>query len=266
MLIAITRAVSPAIGRCELEYLVRRPIDLVRAGQQHREYERCLAELGARVISLPAEPDLPDSVFVEDPALVLDEVAVIARMGVESRREEARGLGEALAPFRPLRHLTAPATLEGGDVMRVGRTLFVGASARTNSAGIEQLRGALAPFGYTVVQVAVRGCLHLKSACTYLGGDTILAHRAWIDMTPFQGFRIVDVAPEEPWAGNTLTVGGTVLIPSAFPATAAILEKLGLRVRMLDISELMKAEAALTCSSLIFEAGDSISPQRHGER
>ncbi len=250
---AITRAVSPAIGRCELAYMARRPIDLAKAEQQHREYERCLAELGAQVISLPAEPGLPDSVFVEDPALVLDEVALIARMGPESRREEARTLAEALARFRPLHHLTAPATLEGGDVMRVGRTLFVGASARTNSAGIEQLTDEVARFGYVVLTIAVRGCLHLKSACTYLGNDTILAHRAWIDITPLHGFRIVNVAPEEPWAGNTLTVGGTVLIPSAFPATAAMLENLGHRVRMLDISELMKAEAALTCSSLIFD-------------
>ncbi|SPE43021.1 Dimethylargininase [Candidatus Sulfopaludibacter sp. SbA3] len=253
MLTAITRSVSPAIGRCELEYLERRPIDLARAEQQHREYERCLAELGAQVIALPAEPGLPDSVFVEDPALVLDEVAVITRMGAESRRAEAPSLAEALARFRPLRHLTAPATLEGGDVMRAGHTLFVGASARTNRAGIEQLSRELAPFGYSVVPVEVRGCLHLKSACTYLGNDTILAHRPWIDMAPVQHFHIVDVAPEEPWAGNTLTVGGTVLIPSAFPATAAKLEALGYRVRTLDISELMKAEAALTCSSLIFE-------------
>lgn len=254
MLTAITRAVSPAIEKCELEYLERRPIDLAQAAEQHRAYQRCLAELGARVMSLPAEPDLPDSVFVEDPALVLDEVAVITRMGAESRREEARTLAAALAPFRPLRHLTAPATLEGGDVMRIGRTLFVGESARTNRAGIAQLSEVLGPFAYTVVPVAVHGCLHLKSACTYLGGDMILANRAWFDTAPLERFRLVEVAPREPWAGNTLTIGETVLIPSVFPATAAILEGLGLRVRTLDISELMKAEAALTCSSLIFEA------------
>ncbi len=254
MLTAITRAVSPAIGRCELEYLERTPIDVAQAAAQHRAYEQCLADLGLRVISLPAEPDLPDSVFVEDPALVLDEVAVMTRMGAASRREEARTLAEALAPFRPLVHLTAPATLEGGDVMRIDRTLFVGASARTNQAGLEQLAAALAPHGYRVVPVPVRGCLHLKSACTYLGEKMILAHRSWIDMAPLAGYRVVDVAPTEPGAGNTLTVNGTVLVPSAFPETAGILEKLGLPVRTLDISELMKAEAALTCSSLIFDA------------
>jgi dimethylargininase len=254
MLTAITRALSPAIHECELEYFERRPIDFARAEEQHRAYERCLTELGARVVSLPAEPDLPDSVFVEDPALVLDEVAVITRMGAESRRAEGESLAAALAQFRPLVRLTDPATLEGGDVMRVGRTLYVGASARTNAAGIEQLGRELAAYGYTVVAVKVHGCLHLKSACTYLGDDTILANQAWIDMGPLRGFRIVDVAHGEPGAGNTLTVNGTVLVPSAFPETAAILEGRGYRVQTLDISELMKAEAALTCSSLIFEA------------
>ncbi|HWC96610.1 MAG TPA: arginine deiminase family protein, partial [Candidatus Sulfopaludibacter sp.] len=201
MLTAITRAVSPAIGLCELEYLERRPIDFAKAEAQHHAYEQCLAELGANVISLPAEPDLPDSVFVEDPALVLDEVAVITRMGAESRRPEADSLAATLSRYRPLVRLAAPATLEGGDVMRIGRTLYVGASSRSNAEAIDQLRRHLAPFGYQVVAVPVHGCLHLKSACTYLGNDSILAHRAWIDTAPLSAYNIVDVAPDEPSAG-----------------------------------------------------------------
>src|SRR3974390_1510042 len=153
MLTAITRAVSPAINNCELEYLERRPIDLGKAAEQHEAYERFLAEMGASVISLPAEPDLPDSVFVEDPAIVVDEAAVMARMGAPSRRREAQALADALARFRPLRWIEEPATLEGGDVMRIGRKLFVGASARTNAAGIDRLRRELAPFGYSVEAV-----------------------------------------------------------------------------------------------------------------
>lgn len=254
MLTAITRAVSPAMANCELEFLERQPIDIARAEQQHREYERCLADLGARVVALPAEPSLPDSVFVEDPALVLDEVAVITRLGAASRREETLTLAAALAHFRPLRYLAEPATLEGGDVMRVGKTLFVGASRRTNAEGIRQLGDILSPLGYKVVPVAVHGCLHLKSACTCLDEDTLLVNRDWIDLSPLRRFRLVDVAPTEPWAANTLTIGGTVLIPTAFPATAEILEKQSYRLRQLDISELMKAEAALTCSSLLFES------------
>lgn len=253
MLTAITRAVSPEINRCELEHLERQPIDVVKADAQHTVYEECLAGLGARIISLPAEPSLPDSVFVEDPALVLDEVAVITRMSPESRREEARSLADAIAPFRPLLHMTEPATLEGGDVVRVGRTLFVGLSGRSNRGGIEQLSTLLAPYNYRVVPVAVHGCLHLKSACTCLEDGTILANRAWMDTAPFAAYRILDVAPSEPSAGNTLSVNGTVLIPSAFPATAKILEQAGYSLRTLDISELMKAESAISCSSLIFE-------------
>jgi dimethylargininase len=252
MLTAITRAISPALNRCELEYLDRQEIDLARAAAQHEAYERFLAEMGATVISLPAEAELPDSVFVEDPAVVVDEVAVIARMGALSRRREVESLAEALARFRPLRWIQEPATLEGGDVLRIGRKLFVGASARTNAAGIDQLRRQLAPFGYQVEAVEVRRCLHLKSAVTYLGDGTILINRSLIDTAPLGEYRMVDVAAGEPWAANTLTMGGVVLIPAAYPETARILERQGFKVRSIDISELMKAEAGLTCSSLIF--------------
>ena len=263
MLIAITRAVSPALNRCELEFLARRPIDLELAAAQHRRYEERLRALGAAVVSLPAEPDLPDSVFVEDPALVLDEIAVITRMGAESRRPEAESLAVALARYRPLRRLREPATLEGGDVMRMGRTLFVGASRRTNPEGIRQLAQVVEPLAYTVAPVAVHGCLHLKSAVCGVGPGTVLLNRDWIDTAPLAGLRLIPVAPDEPAAANVLTIGDTLLIPAAFPATRRILEGEGFKVESLDISELMKAEAALTCSSLIFEAGpDAISRPR----
>ncbi|PWU00149.1 MAG: dimethylargininase [Terriglobia bacterium] len=250
MLTAITRAVSPAINRCELGYLPRQEIDYRLASQQHREYEDCLRALGANVISLPAEPDLPDSMFVEDPAVVVPDVAVMTRMGAESRREESESLARTLAQFRPLRWMREPATLEGGDVLRSGSALFVGQSARSNAAGIGQLGEELQPFGYTVRPVEVRGCLHLKSACCPLGDGVILANRSWIDTAPFAGFKIVDVAPEEPRAANVLAIGDTVLIPECFPSTARIVERLGWKVQTLDISELMKAEAGLTCSSI----------------
>ena len=252
MLTAITRSVSPAMNDCELEYLPRTEIDIRKAAEQHRRYEACLAELGATVISLAAEPELPDSVFVEDPAVVVDEVAIMTRMGAESRRREGESLARALAPFRPLRWLREPATLEGGDVMQAGRRLFVGLSARTNAAGIAQLAFELKPYGYSVEAVEVRGCLHLKSGCSYLGNRTILANRAMIDTTPFLGFDVVDVPGDEPRAANVLVIGGAALVPECYPGTARILERLGWRVHPLDISELMKAEAGVTCGSLLF--------------
>ena len=148
------------------------------------------SELGATVIALPAEPDLPDSVFVEDPAVVVDEVAVIARLGAESRRAEAESLAHALAPFRPVQWMKEPATLEGGDVIRIGSTLYVGVSQRTNVDGIAQLADLLAPYGYEVRPVEVRGCLHLKSGACCLGRDTLLVNRDWIDAGAFKDYTV----------------------------------------------------------------------------
>jgi dimethylargininase len=261
MLTAITRAVSPGIARCELTYLQRQPIDYGRAVEQHRRYEDCLADLGAHVISLPAEPDLPDSMFVEDPAIVLDEIAVITRMKVESRRGEAASLARALEPYRPLAWLREPGTLEGGDVLRMGRRLFAGVSPRTNATGIAQLADVLRPFGYSVDAVPLRGCMHLKSGCSALGDRAILVNRRWIDAAAFDGFELVDVAENEPHAANVLRVGETVIMAACFPATCRLVASRGYRVRWLDISELQKAESGLTCSCLLFNSQPVSPPQ-----
>ena len=250
---AITRAVSPALNRCELAHLPRQPIDIAKAGVQHRQYEACLRDLGLTVVSLPAEPELPDSVFVEDPAVAVKEVAVMTRMGAASRRPETASLSHALERFRPLRWMRAPATLEGGDVLRMGKILYVGLTARTNELGMRQLAAELAPFGYSVQPVPVRGCLHLKSGCCPLGDGVILANRKWIDVSAFSGMKILDVPDDEPGAANVLTIGRTAMIPDCFPQTAALIERRGWQVRTLDISELMKAEAAMTCSSVLLE-------------
>ncbi len=255
MLTAITRAVSPALVNCELSFIERQPINFEKARQQHRAYEKLLGELGASVISLPAEPTLPDSMFVEDPAVVLDEVAVIMSMGTASRRTEAASLAQALAKFRKLEYVTLPGLMEGGDILRVGRKLFAGLSSRTNAEGIRQFQAILKPHGYEVIAVPVTGCLHLKSAVTYLGNETLLANGAWFDPAPLAGYQWIDVAPEEPHAANALALGGKVIFPASFPRTRARLEGRGFQVAPLDISELQKAESGLTCSSLLFEAG-----------
>jgi len=254
MLLAITREVSPSLARCELSYVPRQAIDLALAREQHRAYQRLLESLGANVIALPAEPDLPDSVFVEDPAIVLDELAVILMPGAESRRAEAQSLARALEPFRTLARIELPGTLEGGDVLRVGRKLFVGATRRSNAEGIRQLAAIVTPHGYEVIPVAVHGCLHLKSAVTSLGANTLLAKRDWFDPAPFCGSRWIRVTPEEPHAANALAIGETVIFPASFPRTRERMEQAGFRVASLDISELQKAEAGLTCSSLLFDA------------
>ena len=254
MLMAITRAVSPALEECELSFIDRAPIDLAKAQEQHRAYENLLEKLGARVVSLPAEPAMPDSMFVEDPALVLDEIAVIFALGRASRRPETESMERALSMFRRIEHITLPATAEGGDVLRVERKLFVGLSRRTNAEGVRALAEIATHYGYDVWAVPVSGCLHLKSAVTYLGRNTLLANRRWFDVSGFSGYEIVDVDANEPHAANALAIGGTVVFPASFPKTRAILERRGFDVTPLDISELQKAEAGLTCSSLLFEA------------
>jgi dimethylargininase len=253
MLTAITRAVSPGIVNCELTFVARQPSDLAKAREQHCAYENLLEKLGAKVISLPAEPTLPDSMFVEDPAIVLDELAVILPLGTESRRAEAASLAQALRKFRRLQYVSTPGTLEGGDVLRIGRALFVGLTTRSNAEGIRQLGAIVSWHGYEVVAVPVTGCLHLKSAVTYLGRNTLLANRAWFDATLFAGYDWIDVVPEEPHAANALALAHTVIFPDSFPGTRARIESRGFHVTSLDISELQKAESGLTCSSLLFE-------------
>ena len=252
--IAITRQVSPAIADCELTHLPRRAIDLERAREQHRQYESCLAELGCDLRSLPAEPELPDSVFVEDCAVVLDEVAVITRPGAESRRSETASVAASLEPYRSLSRLRAPATLDGGDVLQVGRTIYVGLSGRSDERGRDQLRELLAPHDYTVRCLDVQRCLHLKSAVTRVAEETLLLNPDWIDPAVFPRLRLIEVDPVEPDAANALLVGKTVVLPTAFPRTRERLERQGLSVRGVEASELAKAEGGVTCCSLLFEA------------
>jgi dimethylargininase len=252
VLVAVTREVSPAMEACELTHFERQPIDIARARAQHAAYREQLRGLGLSVLELPAEPAFPDSVFVEDPAIVLDEVAIMTRPGAESRRGESASLAAALAPYRPLRWMQPPATLDGGDILRAGRTLFAGRSSRTNPEGARQLAAEVEPHGYRVQPVDVAGCLHLKSAASWLGDETILLHRPWLDATPFAGMRLIDAPAGEEHGVNVLLVGNTVLVADGFPRTAECIAALHREILIVDNSELRKAEGALTCCSLVF--------------
>ena len=200
---------------------------------------------------LPAGPELPDAVFIEDTAVVFDEVAVVTRPGAASRRPEVEPVAQALEPLRPLARIEAPATLDGGDVLVLGRVVLVGRSGRTDAAAVAQLAGRLAPWGYEVRPVSVRGCLHLKSAVTRAGDDLLLCNPAWIDPATLPAVDRVAVHPDEPSAANALPIGGTLLLSASAPRTRERLERRGVRVRAVDNSELAKAEAGLTCCSLI---------------
>jgi len=254
MRVALTRAVPRSLARCELTHLARSPIDVALAARQHAAYEGALRAAGCTVVRIPPEPDLPDSVFVEDTAVVLDEVAVIARPGAPSRRAETASTAAALGHYRRLVTIEEPGTLDGGDVLVGGQTVFVGVGARSNADGVRQLACHLAPFGYDVRGVEVAGCLHLKSAATRVSDSAVLVNPSFVDPRVFEPMEAVSVAPEEPSAANALLVGGVLIYSPAYPRTLGILQRRGAQVILVDLGELAKAEGALTCCSLVFES------------
>ena len=257
-MLAFVREVSLRLAQCELAHLERAPIDAVLARRQHREYVAALESLGCRLEWLPPLPEHADGVFVEDTAVIVPEVAVVTRPGVASRRGETASVAAALARHVPVVHLSEPGCLEGGDVLRIGRRLWAGTSGRTNAAGVAQLAAALAPCGYAVQAVPLTGCLHLKSACTLIPPDVLLANPAWVDPAIFKTRVVIAVAEEEPYAANTLTVGGTTLVSAAYPQTRRRLAAAGIATRALDVGELHKAEAALSCMSLLLAGAGAL--------
>lgn len=257
--IAVTRKISSAMMRCELTHLQRTPIDVALAREQHSAYEQALRNLGCRVESLPEQPELPDSVFVEDTAIVLDEVAVITRPGAASRQTETESIAAVLGKYRQLLRIESPGTLDGGDVLRVERELYVGVSSRSNARGIEQLGALLLPFGYRVRPVAVQGCLHLKSAVTQVAVDELLINSRYVERQQFPGMRFVEVDESEPLGANALMLGSDVIYPSSHPRTAEVLRRQGIRVHTVEMSETEKAEGGVTCCSLLLAPSGSIA-------
>ncbi len=253
MLIAITREVSRSIVHCELTHLVRTPIDVPRARAQHAEYESALKQLGVAVLSLPEEPALADSVFVEDTALVLDECAIVLRPGADSRKPETESIARALRPYRTLRYIEAPARIDGGDILRVGKQIYIGLSSRSDTNAAEQVQALLEPYGYEVQAVTVTGCLHLKSAVTQVAGDVLLINPAWVDKTHFGGMKFIEVDPSEPYAANAVLLEETILYPKAFARTRKKLADAGIKIVDVNADELAKAEGALTCCSLLLK-------------
>ena len=255
--LALTRDVSPAMADCELTHLPRLPIDVALAASQHAAYERALESLGCTVHRLSATSAMPDAVFIEDTAVVLDEIAIITRPGAESRRQETTDVEEWLKHRVLLARIEPPGTMDGGDVLVVGRHVFVGATARTNADAVDQFRRIVEYFGYRMTEVEVRGCLHLKSAVTSVGDDVLLVNRAWVPDRAFDGYELVDVHPQERAAANVVRLGSRLLSSAAFPWTVERLRARGADVTTVDVSELAKAEGAVTCCSLILRTSES---------
>ena len=251
MTIAITREISPRFAECEITHIERTPIDLDLARLQHHAYVNTLRELGCNVIELPAEPDLPDSVFVEDTAFILPEVAVITRPGADSRKPEIESMIPALRPYRELVFIEAPGTVDGGDVLVVGKNIYVGKSTRSNASAVDQMNRLLGKYGYHAQGVELHDCLHLKTAVTRVDDKTLLINRRWVDVETFEGFELIDVDESEPFAGNCLPINGSIIFPVEYPKTGAKLEARGYKLKPVFASEIAKAEGQVTCCSLI---------------
>jgi dimethylargininase len=250
-MLALTHVPSPNMDHGQRTHVTRVSIDYDLAVQQHGDYCQMLCDCGVEVLTLDVNRPLPDSTFIEDTAIVLDEVAVLASMGAERRRGELAGIESELRKHRELLHIEGLAIIEGGDVLRVGRFLLVGVSSRTDSAGVRAFEKIVRAYGYRVLSVPVRQCLHLKTACTALPDGSLLLNPCWLDVQSLPGFEKVPVSESEPWAANTLTVGSTVCIAAEHVQTADLIRQRGFPVRTVHLSEFMKAEGGVTCLSLL---------------
>ncbi len=255
-IVAITRALSPSIADCQLTYMARSGIDYEVAAAQHLEYVSVLQQIGLEVITLPPEPSMPDAVFVEDTALLLDEIGVLTRP-CSLRQRETLSIRAIIERYRRVVEMRCGTSLEGGDVIRKGRDLYVGQSTRSNGEGLEELFSITSPYGYRLIPVEIRQCLHLSTAVSYLGNDTFLLNPKWVDKSMFAQYRVLETPSEEPWAANVLNVGGSILIPSEFPSTCELLARSGYEVKQVNVGELLKAEAGVSCMAIIFEAASS---------
>ncbi|MBG79462.1 MAG: dimethylargininase [Phycisphaerae bacterium] len=253
MPIAFIRSVSESINQCELTHMDREPVDLENARKQHSAYAAALADLGCTIHQFPPLEHQPDAVFVEDTAVVVPEIAVLTNPGAASRRGEIESVGEALSAHREIARIDENGTLEGGDVLRINKNVYVGLATRTCEEGIAQLRSHLEPFGYEVMAIRHREALHLKTACTYLGDGVLLLNPDWVDVEDFEGLEPLECHPDEAFACNAIRIGDKVLFPAEFTKTRARIEARGFTVHPVAASELAKAEGGLTCSSIIID-------------
>lgn len=253
MSVALVRQPALSLVHCEVTHVAREEIDLPAAFRQHQAYCRALQQMGVAVEVLPPEESFPDSVCIEDDAIILPELAVLASMAAASRQGELALLLPVLSRHRRLIDIVPPATIEGGDVLRIGKNVYVGMSLRTNRAGGNALRTIVEPLGYRVILLPIQGCLHLKTACTPLDDDTLLVNPAWLDIEALKQFRLLSIPPEEPFAANVLRLPGGILANAAYPLTLNLIEAHGYSVTGVELNEFAKAEAGPTCLSLIID-------------
>lgn len=253
MLVALTHTVSPNITNGEVTFIDRQAVSYDLALQQHDAYCNALKNCGAKVKRLSINLDSPDSCFIEDTAIVVDEVVIITSMGSSSRQHEPRTIASELAQYKETVRVEFPATIEGGDVLRIGRRLYVGVSGRTNIQGFHKLARILKLWKYEVIPVELKNCLHLKTACTAIDEETVLLNPQWVEPETFADYKVLSVPEEEGWAANTIRIGDKLFLQHGFPQTLELVEKHHDSIEVLDISEFRKVEAGLSCLSIILE-------------
>lgn len=220
--------------------------------QQHQAYIKALETAGLKVVVLDPLPNFPDAYFVEDTAVITPYVAVITRPGAASRRGEVGSLEPIITKYRPVYHIEAPGTLDGGDVLRIDNHFYVGVSKRTNPEGAGQLGRILEEYGHTWTPVPVSAGLHLKTNVSYLGGNTLLVTRNLADRDDFRGYDKILVEPGEERAANCLQINNSLLVPKGFPKTQALLQPLGYDLIEVEASEARKMDGGLSCMSIRF--------------
>ena len=250
---AITGGVSRRIDACQLTHRSREEVNYEKACSQLEQYCQLLGRWGVDLMPVAASDSHPDCCFVQDTAVVLDEVCVIASMGAETRLGEVAEVEKIIAPLRKIRHILSPATLDGGDVVQFGKRLFVGLSTRTNARGIAALAEIVECFGYTVIPVVVNGGLHLTTGCGIVNDETVLLNPRWLDAFAFSGLRQLYVPEDEPWAANTIRIDNNVCLEEGALQTVDLVQPYAGNIATLDISEFRKAEGSLSCLSLIFK-------------
>ena len=219
---------------------------------QHKEYISTLKSIGLEVILLNALPDHPDAYFVEDTAVVATDVAVITNPGADARKGEEETIAPVLAQYRKTEKIRPPGTVDGGDILQVGKHFFIGVSERTNHEGAGQLSHILKRYGYTCTIVAVGEGLHFKSSVNYVGQNTLLVTEDFSENAQFEGYDTIVVDSIESYAANTLFINDHLLVPRGYPDTRKKLEMLNFKIIELDTSEVRKMDGGLTCMSLRF--------------
>jgi dimethylargininase len=250
---AVVREVPLTLDKCVRTYSSRNRVNLDLAQKQHEAYCKTLEDRNLKLVRIPADNNFPDCVFVEDPAVVYEGTAIMCNMGAKSRVGEVEEVRRVLSPiFRKVVNIDPPATIEGGDVLRVKDHLFVGVTSRTNVDGVNQLREALRKEDCEITSVKVENILHFKSACSYLGDDYIAVNPGYFDLRVLSSFKLISLPKQEAYAANCLAVNGTVLMTKGYPKTKKLIEKIGFETEELDVSEFKKCEGSLTCLSIIF--------------